>query len=167
MGRLHVVEDRFETTAFALDTLAFALVLWTLLGLVASRRRRGRRDAAALRVVVPLLLLLPASCASWRPLEPTTWDRAETHADLFRTRLRVTRLDGRRLYVEHPRWTATHLQGAYPAGWPAVAPADSVLAIPRDSIARVERLESDRGRTALYLSGVLLLLVGAATLAGR
>ena len=68
--------------------------------------------------------------------------------------------DGRRLYVEQARWTAERLHGVYPAGWPAVSARDSVLLLPRDSIVRVERLESTRGRTALYLA-----LLGAAGIA--
>lgn len=112
-------------------------------------------------LLAPLALLLAPlaahGCAVWRPLDRARWEQAEAHADVFRTRLRVTRLDGARLYVEQPRWTPTHLLGVYPAGWPRAAGQDSAYVIPRDSIRRLDRLESDRRRTALYL-----LLAGAA-----
>jgi hypothetical protein len=101
-----------------------------------------------------VLASTPGACAAWRPLAPAAWEQATDRADLFRTRLRVTRLDGRRVYLEQPRWTTTTLHGVYPAGWPAVPAAESLLAIPRDSIVRVDRLESDRRRTALYLAGL-------------
>ena len=100
------------------------------------------------------LVAAGAGCAAWRPLPREQWEQADAHRDQFRTRLRVTRLDGRRLYLEHPQWTATALRGEYPAGWPPVAPAESLLVVPRDSIARVDRLESDRARTAWYLAGL-------------
>ena len=115
----------------------------------------------ATSLLAPLALLLTPlaapGCAVWRPLDPARWEQAEAHADVFRTRLRVTRLDGARLYVERPRWTPTHLLGVYPAGWPRAAGQDTAYVIPRDSIRRLDRLESDRRRTALYL-----LLAGAA-----
>lgn len=111
------------------------------------------------------LLVMGAGCAAWRPLPREQWERAGAHVDIFRTRLRVTRLDGRRLYLEHPQWSATALRGVYPAGWPPVPAAESLLVIPRDSIARVDRLESDRSRTGWYLAG--LAAVGAALVAVR
>ena len=123
-----------------------------------------------LLLLLLLLLLAPllvAACATWRPLGPGDWERADAHEDIFRTRLRVTRLDGRRLYVERPEWSATELRGVYPAGWPAVPAADSVIVVPRDSIARVDRLESDRPRTAIYLGGVAALAAAAVLLLAR
>ena len=110
-------------------------------------------------------LAASVACAAWRPLPPAGWEQATTHEDIFTTRLRVTRLDGRRLYLERPEWTPTTLRGVYPAGWPPVSPADSVLVVPRDSIARVDRLETDRGRTALYLVGVAAIGAAVASVA--
>ena len=72
----------------------------------------------------------------------------------------MTRLDGRRLYLERPEWTTTHLRGVYPAGWPPPpSPRDSVIVVPRDSIARVEQLQSSRGRTLVYLGVVVGLAI--------
>jgi hypothetical protein len=111
---------------------------------------------------VALLLVLGAlSCATWRTLPPERWEQANAHTDVFRTRLRVTRLDGRRFYLEQPQWTPATLSGSYPAGWPAVAAADSLIVVPRDSIARLDRLESDRARTIGYLA----VVVAGATIA--
>jgi hypothetical protein len=112
---------------------------------------RAVRSAAAGAVV------LATACASWHRLDRAEWERATAHRDVFTTRLRVTRLDGERLYLEQPRWTATQLLGVYPPGWPRAPGQDTVIAVPRDCIAGVERLESSGRRTALYL-----LLVGGA-----
>ena len=114
-----------------------------------------RRRARALAVAA--LLHLAGGCAAWHPLPRQEWEHATAHVDVFTTRLRVTRRDGRRLYLEQPQWTATHLRGVYPPGWPRGAGEDSVVTIPRDSIAEVARLESSGRRTAVYV-----LLVGAA-----
>ena len=114
-----------------------------------------RRRALALPAV--LLLHLAGGCAAWHALPRREWEHATAHADVFTTRLRVTRRDGKRLYLEQPQWTATHLRGVYPPGWPRSPAADSVVIIPRDSIVEVARLESSGRRTAVYL-----LLVGAA-----
>ena len=114
------------------------------------------------RMTVALLAaaLLPAGgCAAWHPLQPAAWETAATtHTDVFTTRLRVTRLDGKRLYLEQPQWTATQLRGVYPAGWNRAPDQDSVIVVPRDSIAQVARLESSGRRTAVYL-----LVVAAAS----
>jgi hypothetical protein len=125
---------------------------------LAARRAVRMTAVRAARHAPRVALLTVLGCAAWRPLPRTDWERAEAHADLFRTRLRVTRLDGERLYIEHPRWTATHLQGVYPVGWPRSPGQDTTVLVARDSIARLDRLESNRGRTALYL----LLLGGVA-----
>jgi hypothetical protein len=116
-----------------------------------------RRPRTLALPAAALLLHLAGGCAAWRPLPRQDWERATAHADVFTTRLRVTRRDGKRLYVEQPKWTATHLRGVYPPGWPRTPAEDSVVVIPRDSIAGVARLESSGRRTAVYL-----LLVGAA-----
>ena len=110
---------------------------------------------------VALMLLWTAACATWRPLPAEQWAQAEAHQDVFVTRLRVTRLDGRRLYLERPQFSAAGLSGVYPAGWPAVPARDSLIIVPRDSIARIDRLESDRARTALYLGAVGALAAAA------
>lgn len=123
--------------------------------------RTTRRRRATLLAIATVGVA--SACAAWRPLAPTDWEQATTHVDVFRTRLRVTRLDGRRLYLEQPQWSATTLRGVYPAGWPPVPPAESTIVIPRDSIARLDRLESDRSRTTLYLAGIGL--AGAAVAA--
>ena len=102
-----------------------------------------------------LTLLLVTACATWHPLPAAEWERADsTHVDVFRTRLRVTRRDGRELYVERPSWTAGSLRGVYPEGWPRSPGEDTIVVVPRDSIAAVARLESNAGRTALYLGAV-------------
>jgi hypothetical protein len=116
----------------------------------------GHRRPGALRAVVcTLIVAAGGGCATWHPLPAAEWERADsTHVDVFRTRLRVTRRDGRELYLEHPAWTAGELRGVYPAGWPRSPDQDTIVVVPRDSIAAVARLESNAGRTALYLGAV-------------
>jgi len=105
------------------------------------------------------VLPIVAACATWHPLPAAEWERADsTHVDVFRTRLRVTRRDGRTLYLEHPAWTAGALRGVYPEGWPRSPGQDTSIVVPRDSIAAVARLESNRARTAAYLGAVAVVI---------
>jgi hypothetical protein len=67
------------------------------------------------------------------------------------------------LFVELPQWSATELRGVYPPGWPREPGQDTLIVVPRDSIARVDQLESSRGRTAVYLIGAAAVLGVAAT----
>ena len=124
-----------------------------------NRTARAAGGGLGVGAAAASTLLAVAACATWHPLPAAEWERADsTHVDVFRTRLRVTRRDGRELYLEHAAWTARELRGVYPVGWPRSPGQDTIVVVPRDSVAAVARLESNPARTALYLGAVAAAL---------